>query len=159
MSPQQKSFDAEPERVESKLFCGAEAEAVISFFGYRKVQVLCFALPVLHLKGQINLLHYSTFCLLNFFKYCTLYRSELELEPEPPHFSRLRLQLKGPQHCPKHRIPGYLITFHWSSYSDFKYRNPPPTFSSVALVLEEVDEANHPGSSSVPILGHGLNVS
>ena len=40
-------------------------------FIHRKVRVLCFALPVLYFKGQINFnLHYcKTFCLFLFFKH------------------------------------------------------------------------------------------
>ena len=61
------------------------------FKNHRKVWLLCFTFPVLYLKRQINILHdCSTFCLILFFKY----RSEVELEPDPPLFSRLRLQSK-----------------------------------------------------------------
>ena len=70
----------------------------LACFADRKVRLLCFALPALHLKGQINLFYMPKNSLFLFLKH----RSELEheLQPELPLFSRLRLQPKraAPQH-------------------------------------------------------------
>ena len=69
--------------------------------------MLCFDLPLLHLKGQIYLFYINSQNFVNFFSLKFKHRSEreLEVEPEPPHFSRRsRLQEKK-----KHNTDGLIV--------------------------------------------------
>ena len=84
------------------------SQFTVACFIYRKVRVLCFAPPVLYLKGQINfcLTFVNFFCLFLVFKHGVRAGAwAVELEPEPPLFSKLRLQ-------PKRAAPAQQ---HWSS--------------------------------------------
>ena len=71
------------------------------------IRLLCFALSVLHIKGQINL-----FCIIahNFFFFFFKYRSELELEP--PLFLLLRLHNTA-THTSTHGVGRYKRMIHF----------------------------------------------
>ena len=96
--------------LKKKVFKNLTSQFTGACFIQKKVRVLCFALPVLYLKRQINfILHFFyIICLFLFFKHGVRAGAwAVELEPETPLFSRLRPKRAAPAPAPQHCSPGF----------------------------------------------------